>query len=282
MTTGQQRRNLGPTHMIEIVWIITFCAVQTSAQIPAPFDTLRLGMDWAAFLEARPNAKVLNMMPDSSVPVRPDANRPLEALTERFSDQNSRALFTFENARLVSITSASDGELRSRDRHDFLTGLANEYGMPSQLAFLDSQQRQAVLTWRVGDSHINAIVPVAETTVGTTSLVLQVMTAAYAKRIGALGTVKPEERDKNTDLALQPLTQEISSLIRRTSRQSIQPGSMQLAVPGVVPSPNPSATAQVMRESVSLGSLEGKWGVAAAIGCAGLLVAVLWLIIARR
>lgn len=202
-----------------LVASMVYAGSQPENLMPVGFDQVRIGMDWRSLVALRPNAEIMNMMPNPGEDLKPDPENPkgglVEKLTTGFFD---RALYFFEDGILVGSGFAKEkGSASSDEREDIIRNVARQRGMPTLFELEGKQREQGVLTWQDQALHIKLLVPTDETKLREGLIALQIMNLKYAERIKAIGVSDDAEKDKYLQGAdkqrLETLKSEIKTLL---------------------------------------------------------------------
>ncbi len=205
-----------------------FAGSQNENLMPTGFDQVHLGMTWRSLVHLRPDAEIMNMMPDPGTDLNPDPENPKTGLVERLSSESfDLVMYNFEDGVLVAVMFAKkESNASSSERDDLLREVATKRGMPSQIEMLDKERDMGVLTWKDQSVQVNVITPLIDLKSEKGVLGLQIMNRKYAERIKALGT--PDKTGKITELqstnksrsdAIRAEIQRIISTNRATAKE---------------------------------------------------------------
>lgn len=193
--------------------------------MPEGFEEIRLGMKWDEMITIRPNAVILNMMPNGKEELRPDPTKPRVGLEEKVADSTGifkRAVFVFEDGRLVGAMLASAPIVSKEQRHVFLDKMISTTGIPDRAAIAESEPKQVIATWNRDDKIVNAVFASSGLQGAEASVTLQIITRDFAEKIGAPGA-SSEKQKPTSDLqnaAIKDLLNELRMLKMKSDETS--------------------------------------------------------------
>jgi hypothetical protein len=171
-------------------------APQQPGVMPPGFERVCIGMDWRSLVLLRPDAEIMNMMPDPGADLEPDPEKPQPALVEELTSQPfDRAIYSFEQGILVAVMfGRALGTTSAGEWEELVRTIGREHGAPSRIGLSGNQRDQGVLTWQRKALLINVIVPAADVRPSKSVLGLQIMNRDYAERIKAIGVSDNAEK----------------------------------------------------------------------------------------
>ncbi|MFC1453774.1 hypothetical protein ACFLQL_01190 [Verrucomicrobiota bacterium] len=166
-----------------------FAGSQQESLMPVGFDQVHIGMDWRSLVDLRPNAEIMNMMPNPSVDLKPNPKEPKGGLVERLtSGPFDRVMYAFEKGVLVAVMfGKEESNDSSSEREKLIRTVAKDRGMPVRIEMVGNRRDQGVLTWQDHALQVNVIAPVDDAKSKKGVLGLQIMNRKYAERIKAIG-----------------------------------------------------------------------------------------------
>lgn len=192
---------------------------QDTVLMPEGFDKIHLGMDWASLILLRPDAEIMNMMPNPNADLKPNSQKPMPGLVERLgSDAFERVIYVFEDGVLVAIMFGGEAFGSSAvERKSLMGRVAAKRGMPTRIGIMEKEEDMGILTWEDQSTLVNVIAPVNSKKTKRGVLGLQVMDKKYAERIHALGlsVKKPAkvERARVDEERIDALEAEVRGLL---------------------------------------------------------------------
>ena len=188
-------------------YILTICFLvasmvyadsQPENLMPVSFDQIRIGMDWRSLVSLRPNAEIMNMMPDPAVDLKPDPETPKSGLAEKLSGAPyDRVIYSFEDGVLVAVMFGKEkGRSTPLERENEIRRVGQGRGEPTKIQLTGNRHDQGVISWQDQNLLINVMVPTDETNATRSVVGLQVMDQKYAKRIKAIGSIDDTEMDQ--------------------------------------------------------------------------------------
>lgn len=198
---------------------VAFAGSQSSHLMPEGFDQIRIGMDWRSLVSLRPNAEILNMMPDPGEILKPDPQHPKSGLFEKLSGTAySVVYYSFEDGVLVAVMFGKEkGRSTPLERENAIRRIGQGRGEPIKIQLTGKRHDQGVLTWQDQTLHINVMAPTGDADTTGSVIGLQIMNLKYAERIKAIGVSDDAEKDKDLQSAdkqrLETLKSEIKTLL---------------------------------------------------------------------
>lgn len=198
---------------------VAFAGSQSSHLMPEGFDQIRIGMDWRSLVSLRPNAEILNMMPDPGEILKPDPQHPKSGLFEKLSGTAySVVYYSFEDGVLVAVMFGKEkGRSTPLERENAIRRIGQGRGEPIKIQLTGKRHDQGVLTWQDQALHINVMAPTDDADTTGSVIGLQIMNLKYAERIKAIGVSDDAEKDKDLQSAdkqrLETLKSEIKTLL---------------------------------------------------------------------
>lgn len=206
-------------HILLICFLIatTVCAnSQQENLMPAGFEEVKIGMDWRSVVALRPNAKILDMLPDPGTNLTPDPEKPKEGLEEKLTiGPFTQVIYGFEKGVLVAVMFAKEQKDSSTDREQTVRKVAQKFGKPSHIGLIENCHDQGVLTWKDENLHINVVVPTADAKSKKSVIGLQIMSRKYAERIKAIGTIENVDQSNNLQGADKVRLENLKSEVER-------------------------------------------------------------------
>lgn len=177
---------------------MVYAGSQPENLMPVGFDQVRIGMDWRSLVALRPNAEIMNMMPNPNTNLKPDPEKPKGGLDEKLTaGPFDRVLYSFENGVLVAVMfGKANGRSTQGEKENLICKAAQGRGMPSRIQIVGRRHDQGVISWQDQNLHINVMVPTDEAHATQSVVGLQVMDRKYAERIKAIGSVDDAEMDQ--------------------------------------------------------------------------------------
>ena len=138
---------------------VAFAGSQSSHLMPEGFDQIRIGMDWRSLVSLRPNAEILNMMPDPGEILKPDPQHPKSGLFEKLSGTAySVVYYSFEDGVLVAVMFGKEkGRSTPLERENAIRRIGQGRGEPIKIQLTGKRHDQGVLTWQDQTLHINVM-----------------------------------------------------------------------------------------------------------------------------
>lgn len=195
--------------------------------MPFGFDQVRIGMDWRSLVALRPNAEIMNMMPNPDTDLKPDQEKPKAGLVEKLTTGTfDRVLYSFENGVLVAVMFGKD-KTRSAlgEKENVIRKVAQKHGMPIRIEFVGNRQEQGVLTWQDQSLHINVIAPTDDADPTRSVIGLQIMSREYAERIKAIGVFDDVDKGNNPQGADEQRLDNFKSEIKKLLSEKV-PGAI--------------------------------------------------------
>ena len=168
--------------------------------MPDGFEQIHIGMDWRSVVLSRPNAEILNMMPDPGTNLKPDPEKPSNrGLFEKLTGATlNHVMYGFEKGVVVAVMFVGQHNSSTVGKsEELIRKVARIRGQPTRIEMLTAPLRRGVLfhgvlTWQDDTLHITVMVPMDYTapvkdedhTIG-----LQIMERKYAEKIKAIGTL---------------------------------------------------------------------------------------------
>lgn len=209
-------------HTLLICFLIATAVYANSQQeniMPVGFEQVRIGMDWRSLVALRPDAKILNMMPDPGTNLKPDPEKPKGGLEEKLSAGSFvRVVYVFDNGVLATVMFAKEQtDSFKGERDQIIRQVAQKRGMPARIELVGNQRDQGVITWEDKNLHINVITPTDDAKLKKGVIGLQIMNRKYAEQIKAIGITGNVEKDNDLQGAdkerLETLKSEVEKLL---------------------------------------------------------------------
>jgi len=177
---------------------MVYAGSQPENLMPVGFDQVRIGMDWRSLVALRPNAEIMNMMPNPAADLKPDPENPKSGLVEKLSGEPyDRVIYSFEDGVLVAVMFGKEkGRSTPLERQNAIRRVGQGRGEPTKIQLTGKRHDQGVISWQDQDLHINVMVPTDEADATQSVVGLQVMDRKYAERIKAIGSVDDAEMDQ--------------------------------------------------------------------------------------
>lgn len=178
---------------------VAFAGSQDAGLMPGGFEQIHIGMDWRSLVSLRPNAEIMNMMPDPGETLKPDPERPKSGLFEKLPGAAAFSVvyYNFEDGVLVAVMFAKEKDRStSLERENAIRRVGRGRGEPTKIQLTGKRHDQGVISWQDQNLHINVMVPIDEAGATRSVLGLQVMDRKYAERIKAIGSVDVAEMDQ--------------------------------------------------------------------------------------
>ncbi|MGI6301025.1 MAG: hypothetical protein ACOX52_08215 [Verrucomicrobiota bacterium] len=177
---------------------VAFAGSQKTDVMPQGFEQIHIGMDWRSLVSLRPNAEIMNMMPNPATDLKPDPETPKSGLVEKLSGgQYDRVIYSFEDGVLVAVMFGKEkGRSTPLERETEIRRVGQARGEPTKIQLTGKRHDQGVISWQDQNLHINVMVPTDEADATQSVVGLQVMDRKYADRIKAIGTVDDTEMDQ--------------------------------------------------------------------------------------
>lgn len=174
-----------------------FAGSQQDGLMPDGFEQVYIGMDWRSLVSLRPNAEIMNMMPDPNTNLKPNPEKPKNGLVEKLAmGQFDRVLYSFEDGVLVAVMFGKEKSRSiSSERENVIRKIAQGRGMPIRIQMTGNRHDQGVLTWQDQNLHINVMAPTDDADSTRSVIGLQIMNLKYAERIKAIGVFDDAEKD---------------------------------------------------------------------------------------
>ncbi|HRT29857.1 MAG TPA: hypothetical protein P5527_08695, partial [Kiritimatiellia bacterium] len=172
---------------------------QNNDLMPDGFEQIHIGMDWRSLVALRPNAEIMNMMPDSGEALKPDPERPGSGLFENLPESAvfSVVYYNFEDGVLVAVMFGKEkGRSTPLERESAIRRVGQGRGEPTKIQLTGKRHDQGVISWQDQNLHINVMVPTDEAHATQSVVGLQVMDRKYAERINAIGSVDDTEMEQ--------------------------------------------------------------------------------------
>ena len=185
--------------------------------MPVGFDQVRIGMDWRSLVALRPNAEIMNMMPNPGADLKPKPEKPKGGLVEKLTvGAFDRVLYSFEDGVLVAVMFGKE-RIRSspEESEKIICRIIQECGMPTRIEITGNRHDQGVLTWQNQTLHINVIAPTDDAKPTGSVIGLQIMNLKYAERIKAIGVSVDAEKDKDLQGADKQRLETFKSKIKK-------------------------------------------------------------------
>lgn len=179
------------------ITLMIYCAAISQNLMPDGFERIVIGMSWRDLVKIRPQAKILNLMPDPTEELKPDPDRPGRSLTEELKGSRfNRVVYTFSDGILCSIIFGK--RVISHDQKNKF-GLIKEIavfkGKPSKIQVREKNNSQGVVTWKDKEILVNVFVQLNTDASSNRVIGYQIMTINYAKSINAIGLGYKSESD---------------------------------------------------------------------------------------
>lgn len=209
-------------HVMVIYFLMAsavFAGFPNKDLMPIGFDKVHIGMKWRTLVTLRPNAEIMNMLPNPGAELKPDPGKPKDGLVEKLTTGPfNRVLYSFDDGALVAVMFGEEkGRSAPGDRNNVIRSIAQNLGMPIRIQIVGSRREQGVLTWQDPTLHINVMVPTDDANSTSSIIGLQIMNLNYAKRIKAIGVSgdakkgnDPQDADKQR---IETLKSEIKKLL---------------------------------------------------------------------
>ena len=126
-------------------------------ELPADFRELRIGMEWREVIRARPNAELLDLLPESTSELEPDTEQPKEGLIEVI-DRGliNGILYQFNEGRLGGLSFVYRSESGIGDR--LLTQFLERYGTHEDIQS-SVQTGYGMVKWMVDGHNLYLTIP---------------------------------------------------------------------------------------------------------------------------
>lgn len=204
--------------MIYLLMASVVCAgSQDTGLMPDGFEQLHIGMDWRSLVSLRPNAEIMNMMPDPGETPKPDPERPKSGLFEKLHEAAAFSVvyYNFENGVLVAVMFGKEkGRSTLLEQENATRRVGRSRGEPTRIQLTGKRQDQGIISWQDQNLHINVMVPTDEADATQSVFGLQVMDRKYAERIEAIGSVGYAEVDQPRQGADDPRLEAFISKVK--------------------------------------------------------------------
>lgn len=177
---------------------VAFAGSHNIGLMPEGFEQIQIGMDWRSLVSIRPNAEILNMMPNPDEDLKPDPEKPKSGLFEKLSEKAySVVYYSFEDGVLVAVMFGKEkGRSTPLERENAIRRVGQGRGEPTKIQLTGKRHDQGVISWQDQNLHINVMVPTDEAHATQSVVGLQVMDRKYAERINAIGSVDDTEMEQ--------------------------------------------------------------------------------------
>ena len=198
---------------------VAFAGSQSSHLMPDGFEQIRIGMDWRSLVSLRPNAMILNMMPDPGEILKPDPQHSKSGLFEKLSGTAySVVYYSFEDGVLVAVMFGKEkGRSTPLERENTIRRIGEGRGEPIKIQLTGKRQGQGVISWKNQNLLINVMVPTDDADATQSVLGLQVMDTKYAERIKAIGSSddseKKQVRQGTNELRLEAFKYRVKTIL---------------------------------------------------------------------
>ncbi len=174
---------------------VAFAGSQNGGLMPDGFEQILIGMDWRSLVSLRPDAEIMNMMPNPAADLKPDPETPKSGLVEKLSGgPYDRVIYSFEDGVLVAVMFGKEkGRSTPLERESAIRRVGQGRGEPTKIQLTGKRYDQGVISWKDKNLHINVMVPTDEADATQSVVGLQVMDRKYAERINAIGSVDNTE-----------------------------------------------------------------------------------------
>jgi hypothetical protein len=177
---------------------VTFAGSHNTSLMPEGFEQIQIGMDWRSLVSLRPNAEIMNMMPNPTADLKPDPETPKSGLVETLSGgAYDRVIYSFEDGVLVAVMFGKEkGRSTPLERENAIRQVGQVRGEPTKIQLTGKRHDQGVISWQDQDLHINVMLPTDEAHTTQSVVGLQVMDRKYAERINAIGSFNDTEMEQ--------------------------------------------------------------------------------------
>jgi len=177
---------------------VAFAGLQGPGLMPQGFEQIHIGMDWRSLVSLRPNAEIMNMMPNPAADLKPDPETPKSGLVEKLSGvPYDRVIYSFEDGVLVAVMFGKEkGRSTPLERENEIRRVGQGRGEPTKIQLTGKRHDQGVISWQDQNLLINVMVPTDEADATRSVVGLQVMDRKYAERIKAIGSIDDTEMDQ--------------------------------------------------------------------------------------
>jgi hypothetical protein len=177
---------------------VAFAGSQKTGLMPEGFEQIQIGMDWRFLVSIRPNASIMNMMPNPTADLKPDPETPKSGLVEKLSGgPYDRVIYSFEDGVLVAVMFGKEkGRSTPLERETLIKRVGLGRGEPTKIQLMGKRHDQGVISWQDQNLHINVMVPTDEADATQSVVGLQVMDRKYAERIKAIGSADDTEMEQ--------------------------------------------------------------------------------------
>lgn len=147
--TGGAKMKL--TYMICLLMArMAFAGSHNTGLMPQGFEPIHIGMGWRSLVSLRPNAEILNIMPDPGEDLKPDPETPQSGLFEKLSGKEySVVYYSFEDGGLAAVMFGQEkGRSTSLEREDAIRRIVQGRGEPTKIQLTGTRHDQGVISWR--------------------------------------------------------------------------------------------------------------------------------------